>query len=123
MTFKMEIRQRAAERSIQSKHITTKAHRRDRRRGRMAIVDWGEAVRVMKAFAIFGMVCMLSQPATAVTCDQVRSYVGTYGVAAALSYAKKIGATAEQIRDARSCLLRASKDQPRTGKAREVFAR
>jgi recombinational DNA repair protein RecR len=77
----------------------------------------------MKVLATITMLCVLSQPATAVTCDQVRSYVGTYGVAAALSYAKKIGATAEQIRDARSCLLRASKDQPRTGRTPEVFER
>lgn len=77
----------------------------------------------MKAFALAGLVCMLSQPASAITCEDVRYYVETYGTAATLAYAKKMGVTAEQIRDARICLRQASRSERRSFRGREVFER
>jgi hypothetical protein len=77
----------------------------------------------MKVLAVLVVLGLSSQAASAITCDQVRNYVGTYGASAALAYAKKIGVTAEQIRAARSCLRRAAKDDPRTGGPREIFER
>lgn len=77
----------------------------------------------MKAFALAVLVCVMSQSAMAFTCKDVRYYVETYGAAATLAYAKKMGATADQIRDGRACLRRASRSFARTSRFREVVER
>ena len=66
---------------------------------------------------------MSSQPAAAITCKEVRSYVATYGASAVLIYAKKIGATPAQIREGRACLRRAASDEIRSARREETTER
>ncbi len=77
----------------------------------------------MRVVALAGLVCLLSQSASAFTCEDVRYYVETYGSAATLAYAKKMGATAEQIRAGRACLRQVSRNEARPRRTREVFER
>jgi hypothetical protein len=58
----------------------------------------------MRVLAILGFISVLSQPAAALTCEQVRGYVETYGMSAVIVYVKSIGATPEQIAQGRACL-------------------
>jgi hypothetical protein len=61
----------------------------------------------MRAFVIFGLVCLVclsSRPAAAMTCEEVRGFVQTYGVSLVLAYAKSTGATPLEIRRGRACL-------------------
>jgi hypothetical protein len=58
----------------------------------------------MKCLAIAGLLLLACRPAAAITCDDVRTYVKTYGVVAVLAYVKRIGATPAQIREGRACL-------------------
>lgn len=74
-------------------------------------------VGVMKVFVIVGLVCLVSRPAAALTCDEVRSYVQMYGASAVLAYAKNAGATPQQIRRGKACLARDN------GGARKRFGR
>jgi hypothetical protein len=60
----------------------------------------------MRTFAALGLVAFACQPAAAITCEQVRHYVETYGAASVLAYARKAGATPQQIRAGRACLRR-----------------
>lgn len=61
----------------------------------------------MRCLAVLGFVCLVAEPAAAMSCDQVRYYVDTYGASAVIAYAKKIGASSSQIREGRACLRRA----------------
>jgi hypothetical protein len=74
----------------------------------------------MRTFAALGVIAFACQPAAAVTCEQVRQYVETYGAAVVLAYAKKVGATPQQIREGRSCLRRVVKREAAQTEAREV---
>lgn len=67
----------------------------------------------MKAFVILGLLCLLSRPAGAMSCDEVRSYVQMYGASAVLAYAQRVGVTSEEIRQGRACLGRAHAGQRR----------
>ena len=58
----------------------------------------------MRVFVILGLVCLLSRPASAMTCEEVRGFVQTYGVSLVLAYAKSTGATPQEIRRGRACL-------------------
>lgn len=60
----------------------------------------------MRVLAILGFISVLSQPAAALTCEEVRGYVQTYGASAVMVYVKSIGATSEQIARGRACLRR-----------------
>jgi hypothetical protein len=83
-----------------------------------------EAATIMKAFASACLVLvMCGQPAVSLNCEDVRYYVETYGAAATLAYAKRMGATPEQIRDGRACLRRASRSEGRPNRTREVVTR
>jgi hypothetical protein len=69
----------------------------------------------MRIFAILGFILVMSQSAAAITCEEVRNYVQTYGASAVLIYVKSIGATPEQIAQGRACLrrgLRAGHERP-----------
>lgn len=75
-----------------------------------------DARGAMKTFVTLGLFAIACQPAAAVTCDQVRHYVEAYGAMAVLAYAKKSGATPQQIREGRACLRRiANREDARTG--------
>jgi hypothetical protein len=60
----------------------------------------------MKLLAVVGLVSLLSQPAGAITCEQVRGYVQTYGIAAVMDYVKKAGISEEEVQRGRACLRR-----------------
>ena len=73
---------------------------------------WKGAVRVMRVFVvarvfvIVGLVCLLSRPAAAISCEEVRGFVEKYGASLVLAYAKSTGATPQEIRRGRACLDR-----------------
>jgi hypothetical protein len=78
----------------------------------------------MKTIVALGFVALACQPATAITCEEVRHYVETYGAAMVLTYAKKVGATPQQIREGRACLrYTAKREQARTGARDEIVER
>lgn len=77
----------------------------------------------MRLLAILGFVCLAIQPAAAITCEEVRTYVQTYGASAVLIYAKKIGATPAQIREGRACLRRAASGEIRSARREETAER
>jgi hypothetical protein len=77
----------------------------------------------MKFLVILGFACMLCQPASALSCEEVRGYVQTYGAAAVLAYGKSIGASPQQIRAGRSCLHRGWKSGFRRSASRESLER
>jgi hypothetical protein len=58
----------------------------------------------MRLLALLGLLSLMSWPAAAITCDEVRGYVRTYGAPAVLAYVHQLGATPAQIRQGRSCL-------------------
>jgi hypothetical protein len=73
----------------------------------------------MRSFAALAVVGLACQPAAAITCEQVRHYVDTYGASVVLAYAKKVGATPQQIREGRACLRRVVKREEARNDARE----
>jgi hypothetical protein len=77
----------------------------------------------MKTVVVLGIVAFACQPASAITCEQVRHYVEAYGAAAVLAFAKKAGATPQQIRDGRACLRRVDRQQEVGAEARDIVAR
>jgi hypothetical protein len=76
----------------------------------------------IKLFAVLGFACLACQPAAALSCDEVRTYVQTYGASVVLIYAKKNGATPQQIREGRACLRESAKDDFRRSASREQTA-
>jgi len=60
----------------------------------------------MKVVAVASLVCLLSHPAGAITCEQVRGYVQTYGITAVMAYVKNAGISAEEVERGRACLRR-----------------
>ncbi len=60
----------------------------------------------MKVFAAMSLMCLLGQPASAITCEQVRGYVQTYGLSAVMAYVRSAGISAEEVERGRACLRR-----------------
>ena len=77
----------------------------------------------MRLFMILVFACLLSRPAVAISCDEVRGYVRTYGASAVLSYVKRIGATPQQIREGRACMRRDGQRNFRRSASRETIER
>jgi hypothetical protein len=80
--------------------------------------SWGK--KAMRLFAILGFACLACQPAAAISCDEVRTYVQTYGASVVLAYVKRIGATPQQIREGRACLRDGAKSDFRRSASREA---
>jgi hypothetical protein len=74
----------------------------------------------MRTLVAFGIATLACKPAAAITCEQVRHYVETYGAAVVLAYARKAGATPRQIREGRACLRRVVKREEAQSDAREM---
>lgn len=60
----------------------------------------------MRVFAVVSLVCLLGQPAAAITCEQVRGYIQTYGITAVMAYVRSAGISAEDVQRGRACLRR-----------------
>jgi hypothetical protein len=77
----------------------------------------------MRFLAILGFACLLCQPAAALSCEEVRGYVQTYGAAAVLAYGKRLGMSPQQIRAGRACLYRGWRSGFRRSASREMAER
>ena len=60
----------------------------------------------MRVFAVVSLACLFTHPAGAITCEQVRGYVHTYGLTAVMAYVKSAGISAEEVERGRAYLRR-----------------
>jgi hypothetical protein len=61
---------------------------------------------VKKLLVVMSFACLFANPAAAITCEQVRGYVQTYGLKAVMDYVKNNGIPAEEVARGRACLRR-----------------